>query len=183
MVISDIGMTIEAAHIRPARRGFLKGVGADNSARSCFRPSWLSRSNNAARRCSPRPRASRGRQLTASRFGISRSPLTVYQPSGGSLVSRVNHPIQPRDGVSLSLAAIAPGTAAATTHTAPSAVGPPTRRYRSCTSHRTMASTGATRGSRPRAASGSQCRPPAMASQPSTFAAITSPPPHDRRAR
>ena len=46
-----------------------------------------------------RHRCTVGEQLTASRFvGISRSPLTVLQPSGGSLMSRINHPIQRRDG-------------------------------------------------------------------------------------
>ena len=61
-------MTIDDAHIRPLRRGFLKGVGAGNTARSGFRPVLAVALQNAARRSSPTPRASVGEQLTASRF-------------------------------------------------------------------------------------------------------------------
>ena len=62
-----------------------------------------------ARRCSRIPRRSNGRQLTASRFvGITRSRLTVYQPRGGSLMSRINHQLNAGVAVSLTLAAVAP---------------------------------------------------------------------------
>ena len=108
----------------------------------------------------------------------SRRLPTVYQPSRGSLMSRINHPSKTGVAVSLPLAAIAPATPAATPTSRRTRRDPRPRR----SSHRRVASTGATRGSGPWAGSGSRCWPPAVASSPSACAVITSTPPRDRRA-
>jgi hypothetical protein len=98
-------------------------------------------------------------------------------------MSRINHSIKIGRAVSLSLVAIAPGTPAATLTARRARRDRRSRRYSSCIPHRAMASTRATRGSGPRAASGLRCRPPAAASPPYACAVITSTPPRDRRTR
>ena len=64
-------------------------------------------------------------------------------------MSRYSHPIKCGLAFSLSLAAIAPATLAATLTSRRAPRDRQPRRYRSRMSHRTMASTGATRGSEP----------------------------------
>jgi len=75
-------------------------------------------------------------------------------------MSRYNHPIKCGVAVSLSLAAIAPANLAAALTSRRARGDRRPRRYGSCMPRRTMAVTGETRGSAPRAASGSRCWPP-----------------------
>ena len=98
-------------------------------------------------------------------------------------MSRINHPIETGLAGGLSLAAVAPASAAAMPTSRRAGRDRRPRRYRSRMSHRTMALAGATRGSEPPAASGSRYWPPAAASSPPACAGITSTPPRDRRAR
>jgi hypothetical protein len=97
-------------------------------------------------------------------------------------MSHINHPIKTALVVGPSLAAIAPGRTAATPYgPVGGATGPHPLRWRSCTSQPKMASTGATLGSLPRAASASRCWGPAVASSSCARAVITSTPQQARR--